>query len=170
MAWPNELKKTVCAICAPRPATKLWGLATASNNDGINAVHACNDGHRATSRVVSWHASREAANRARQAFKRGRQARAYVMHAERPTILTRPDAVTVCGQHLDRIVEVYEGCSTGETLIDTCHLSDYLIDQNEGSPEDAAATIDAIADALWANKSEIIIEGYVGCYHRLELS
>jgi hypothetical protein len=71
-----------CTICAP-PNGKRYALMTASRIDSISPVHLCG-GRAASSRVVSYHSSRDAAIRACRALRRIHgQARAYVIDAKR---------------------------------------------------------------------------------------
>ncbi len=88
---PSVLRTPPCKVCAPRVPGKLWGLATTS---GAGAIHDCvrvvctRDGMvamsgRATSKVVSWHLSRDAAARARSEYrKKTNGARAFILHVD----------------------------------------------------------------------------------------
>jgi hypothetical protein len=74
---------STCGVCAPRVSGKSWALLTTSAEaGGVSAWHRCysSTGNpvNATSRVISWHVSREATMAARLAFRRAHKgARCY---------------------------------------------------------------------------------------------
>jgi hypothetical protein len=70
-----------CAVCAPRVTGKHYAMMTTSAEaQGIKSWHVCVNGTRPTSRVVSWHSTRDAAYRAAKAFHKTYRARAYVIN------------------------------------------------------------------------------------------
>ena len=60
-------KGEACPHCAPLVPGKTWALASRVSH---NAWHYCANGRPATTCVLSWHVSREAAHRARLAHRR----------------------------------------------------------------------------------------------------
>jgi len=74
----NPLPKKVgpCGVCAARIEGKTFALLTTSDN---GSVHKCGK-TTVTSRIISWHSTREAAWKARLAWRRVHKgARCYVM-------------------------------------------------------------------------------------------
>lgn len=78
------MPEPVCDTCAPRVGNRVHVVSTTSDVEGKRALHRCVGGKVVTSRVVSWHLSKPAAQRAARVYHRKYGARAYHMTIRHP--------------------------------------------------------------------------------------